>query len=65
MTWTVKNGVGIAPFDSLASAVPVGVQTKLQQIRAQVVAGTLVLYGLDVLGKVGAGQTYPLSQLQH
>jgi basic membrane protein A len=64
LSWTVSNGVSLAPFHTLESAVPASVQKKLDQVRSDLESGKLVIPNLDVLGKVGAAAKIQLSSLQ-
>jgi hypothetical protein len=70
-TWTSQSvftnwgeGMKLAPYYNLESAVPADVQAKVDDMKKQLEDGTIVLPGLDVLGVTGSADKVDLNSLK-
>lgn len=61
---TIADGITLAPFYDLESAVPANVQEKLKKVEADLKSGAIVLPGLDVLGVTGSADKVDLTSLK-
>ena len=70
-SWTSQSvftnwgeGMKLAPYYNLETAVPADVQAKVEDMKKQLQDGTIVLPGLDVLGVTGSADTVDLNSLK-